>query len=119
MKSYIEIENLRIQAFHGVLEQEHTVGNLYRIDCRLEVDVTAAIASDDLNDSVSYADVVSVIGQEMQQSSKLLEHVAGRITERIRKQWGEKVSGIDLRIAKLFPPISHAQVDACAIHMII
>ncbi|MBR0037823.1 MAG: dihydroneopterin aldolase [Bacteroidales bacterium] len=119
MKSYIEIDNLQLQAFHGVLEQEHSVGNLYRIDCKIEVDVTRAMESDELTDTVSYADVVSIIQKEMQLPSKLLEHVAGRIVSQIRQQYGQQVQGIDLRIAKLCPPIGHAQVEACALHIII
>jgi dihydroneopterin aldolase len=38
-----------------------------------------AAESDDLNDTISYADINDIIHQEMKIKSKLLEHVAGRI----------------------------------------
>ncbi len=118
MQQYIEIENLQVQAFHGVLEQEHTVGNLYRIDCKLRVDMTQAMNTDQLDHTVSYADVVVLIEQEMQKPSQLLEHVAGRILKRLHAVYGQQVLEADLRIAKQCPPIAHATIGACAVHVV-
>jgi len=61
MLTTIEIQNLRIHAFHGVLEQEHIVGNMYRIDCTLTTDFSQAMQTDNLDDTLSYADAVEVI----------------------------------------------------------
>jgi len=117
VKTTIEIQNLRIHAFHGVLPQEHTVGNLYEINCILTTDFQAALESDDLNDTISYAEVVEIIEKEMRTPSKLLEHVGGRICKSLRMQYGDKLQSTDLRIAKLSPPIC-ADIQACAIHII-
>jgi dihydroneopterin aldolase len=115
MTSQIEIRDLELQAFHGVLSQERVVGNLYSIDASLDVDISAAMESDQLSDTVNYAAVVWLIQEEMAQPSQLIEHVAGRILQRIHRTWPQ-VASVDLRIAKLAPPIE-AKVGACAVHV--
>jgi len=54
----------------------------------------------------------------MKTPSKLLEHVGGRICEALRKRFGSRLQGIDLRIAKLSPPIC-ADIEACAVHIVV
>lgn len=109
---------MQIQAFHGVLPQEHVVGNLYSIDCILEVDVTHAMQTDQLDDTVSYADVAEVISHEMLIPSQLLEHVAGRIIDQLKSRWSNQIIHIDLRIAKQCPPIAGMEIKECAVHLI-
>lgn len=116
MTTRIEIQNLRLWAFHGVLPQERTVGNAYRLDLSIEADVSRAMESDDLNDTVNYALVVNAVKAEMQQPSALLEHVAGRILRRLHRDF-PAVGSVDLRIAKLTPPLGD-EVEACAFHLI-
>lgn len=116
MQTSIQIENLRIQAFHGVLPQEHIVGNLYQIDCILTTDFNKAMQTDCLDDTISYAEAVELIKEEMRIPSQLLEHVAGRICQALRSRFGQKLQHIDLRIAKLSPPIC-ADIHACAVHI--
>lgn len=115
MKSTIEVQGLEIQAYHGVLSQERIVGNLYLIDASLRVDITAAMKSDALDDTINYAAVVWLIQEEMARPSQLLEHVAGRIVERIHRTWPQ-VQALELRIAKQTPPIE-AKVRECAVHV--
>lgn len=118
MVNKIEINNLKIQAFHGVLPQEHIVGNLYTVDLIIDTDFQDAMHSDKLGDTISYADAAEVIRQEMLIPSQLLEHVGGRIIKHLQHNWGDKIKGIDLRIAKLSPPIE-MDIDSCSIHIII
>ncbi|MDO4496453.1 MAG: dihydroneopterin aldolase [Bacteroidales bacterium] len=117
MQTFIEIQNLRIHAFHGVLPQERIVGNMYQIDCIISTDYTKAMQSDALDDTISYADIVSIIEQEMATPSNLLEHVAGRIGKAIHNAYINRIEKIDLKIAKIKPPIQ-ADIHACAIHVI-
>jgi dihydroneopterin aldolase len=115
MTSKIEIHNLEIQAYHGVLSQEHVVGNLYSIDLSITTDLSVPMESDELTDTVDYASAVRMIQEEMDQPSQLLEHVAGRILKRIHRTW-LAATGADLRIAKLAPPIE-GKVESCAVHV--
>lgn len=92
------------------------MGHNYRIDCILEVDIQQAMVSDDVRDTVNYAEVVQTIQEEMRQPSHLLEHVAGRIIQALQHRWPH-IKGIDLSIAKLCPPIPNANVESCAVRI--
>lgn len=105
MKSFIFLENIELFAHHGVLEQETTVGNVFIVNLKLEVDLQKASETDDLNDTVSYADIFEVIKQEMAIPSKLLEHVGGRIVRRIKREFAS-VKKVELRLSKRNPPMS-------------
>jgi dihydroneopterin aldolase len=63
-----------------------------------------AAESDNLNDTISYADINEIIHQEMAVKSKLLEHVAGRIISKIHEKFQE-ISYIRLKITKTSPPM--------------
>ena len=116
MNTFIKINKLSIYAFHGVLELERSVGNSYWVDCELEVDLTQAMQSDDVHDTINYAEVVEVIQQEMHIPSKLLEHVAGRIIQALQQRW-PSIRHIDLTIAKQRPPIPNADIESCAVRV--
>ena len=44
--SKIFLKNIRFHAYHGVLEQENTVGNDYLVNLSLEYDFTRAMQTD-------------------------------------------------------------------------
>lgn len=102
--SYIYLRNLRFHAFHGVEAQERLTGNDYEIDLRLQVDVSRAMVSDDVADTVNYASVYELTRQEMARPSNLVEHVAARIAERIMAQW-PVVGAVDISLTKVNPPM--------------
>lgn len=110
----IEIRGLRLSGHIGVLEQERRVGNEFSIDIRIRLaDVTAAMEGDSLADTVNYADIVSIVKEQMSVHSKLLENVASRIRKAICDRFPEKIAGGDVTVAKLAPPIP-AQLDFVA-----
>lgn len=63
--SYICLRGLRFHAYHGVMAQERLVGNDYEVDVRLHVDVEKALVSDDVADTVNYAEVFQVVRRQM------------------------------------------------------
>ena len=77
--SYILLKEIRCYAYHGVAPQENLIGNEYIIDLKLKVDISKAAQTDEVADTVNYAEVHQVIMAEMAVPSKLLEHVGGRI----------------------------------------
>lgn len=110
----ITIDSLIIHARHGVLEQERRVGNDFIVD--IELDVPCAVSAeetDDLNDTVNYAEIVEIVRSQMMEPSKLLEHVAGRIRRKICERYPTLVSGGSITIKKPTPPIS-AQIGYVA-----
>ena len=98
--SYINLLGLRFHAYHGVLPQEREVGNDYSIDVRVKYDVL----SDDVNDTLNYATMYELIRLEMLIPSRLLEHVAYRIGDRLFKTFPE-IECIEIRLMKKNPPM--------------
>ena len=103
-KSYIMLKGLHFRAYHGVLPQEHVTGNDYTVDLRLECNLEPASASDQVTDTVNYAEVCQLVGEEMARESQLIEHVAGRIAKRLFRHF-EKIETIDITLTKHNPPM--------------
>lgn len=116
MNSYIFLDNIRYFAHHGVGEQETLVGNEFTVSLRLQVDIRRASETDDVADTVSYADVYEAVKAEMSIPSKLLEHAARRIIDRLFHDFPQ-IEEITLRLAKRNPPmgadIEVAGVEIC------
>lgn len=103
--SFIQLRGLRFHAYHGVVAQERLVGNDYEIDLRLHVDVSCAVRSDDVADTVNYAEVYEVVRRQMSTPSNLVEHVAGRIAQALLVQWPQ-VADVTIVLTKRNPPMS-------------
>jgi len=104
LMSKIFLENVKIYAYHGVLPEENIIGTYYIINVELHTDLWKAAESDDLSDTISYADINQIIHDEMKIKSKLLEHVAGRIISNIHDQFSQ-IDYIKLKITKTAPPM--------------
>ena len=100
----IELEGMEFKAYHGCLEQEKVRGNAFTVDFRGELDLSAAAESDNLNDTLNYADIYDIIAYEMSIPSELLENVAGRIVKEIEKRCPQLVS-FSIRVSKKRPPV--------------
>lgn len=117
MSGYIFLDNLLFFAHHGVGEQETLSGNEFTINLRLKVDITRAMYTDDVADTVSYADVYEAVKAEMAKPSRLLEHVCGRITDRLFRDF-PLIEEICLKLAKRNPPMG-ADIEAAGIELIL
>ncbi|AZA52047.1 dihydroneopterin aldolase [Chryseobacterium sp. G0201] len=102
--SKIYLEDVKIYAYHGVLPEENIIGTYYIMNLELHTDLWKASESDDLNDTISYADINTIVHDEMKIKSKLLEHVAGRIISKIHEKFSQ-ISYIKLKITKTAPPM--------------
>lgn len=103
-KIVIELENMKFYAYHGHFEIEQTVGNHFMVQLRVETDHNAAISSDRLKDALDYQQLYGIVREEMEVPSHLLEHVANRINERVRREF-DTVTGVKIKISKLNPPM--------------
>ena len=63
--SYILLKEIRCYAYHGVAPQENLIGNEYIIDLKLKVNISKAAQTDEVADTVNYAEVHRVIMTEM------------------------------------------------------
>lgn len=102
--SKILLEDIKIFAFHGVLPEEKILGTYYIVNAEIETDLWKAAASDNLNDTINYAEINEIIHKEMQTPSELLEHLAGRIIESILNKF-QQVSAVKVKITKTNPPM--------------
>lgn len=95
---------MEFKAYHGCLEQEKARGNLFIVDFRGELDLSAAAESDALDDTLNYAEIYEIVAEEMSIPSELLENVAGRIVKAIEKRFPQLVR-FSVRISKKRPPV--------------
>ena len=85
------MKDVRFHAFHGVMPQETKVGADFIVNLRIGYPLEQAMESDEVGDTLNYAEVYDLVKQEMKQPSKLLEHVAGRkMIKDYNKSWVSK-----------------------------
>ena len=104
IESYIYLDEVRFYAFHGVMPQETQVGGEFVVSLRVGYPIQVAMDTDDVADTLNYAQLFQLVKQQMEIPSKLIEHVAGRIVKAIQQQFPQ-VSSIHLRITKTNPPM--------------
>ena len=102
--SHIILQDMRFYAYHGVLPQERIVGGDYTVSVEVETDVTDAIATDDVEQTLNYAALFEVVKREMLIPSNLLEHVAARIGKAVMDNFPQ-VQALDLTVTKQNPPM--------------
>ena len=105
MHATISIKAMRLHAYHGVLPQEREVGNDYVVSLAVEYPIMKACLSDDVADTMSYADAASLINREMAMPSNLLENVAYRICRAILEHFPEAAAAT-IHILKVAPPMA-------------
>ncbi len=104
MNSYIFLENIHLFAYHGIGKQEQQVGNEFIVNIKMTVNISRSGATDDIKDTVSYAEVFEVIKSEMNIPSKLLEHACVRIIRQLFLNF-RPIEAIDLKLVKRNPPM--------------
>lgn len=116
--SYIYLRQVRFHAFHGVMPQERQVGAEFLLSLKVGYPLGQAMQSDEIGDTLNYATLYNLVAREMQQPSKLMEHVAGRMVEAIGKTFPQVIS-IDLELTKLNPPMgADSEGAGVEIHLI-
>jgi len=113
--SYILLKEIRCYAYHGVAPQENLIGNEYLIDLKLKVDISKAARTDEVADTVNYAEIHEAVKAEMSIPSKLLEHVCGRIAKRLLAEF-PAIEEIELRLSKRNPPMG-ADIDSAGVEL--
>ena len=100
----IQVNNIKLYANHGCLEEEAKIGSWYRVDIEVEADLTKSSISDALEDTVDYVHLNHIVKEEMDKRSKLLEEVARRILDRFFLEL-KMIKTATVRVAKINPPI--------------
>ncbi len=100
----IQVNNIKLYAFHGCLEEESKIGSDYRVDVEVKVDLKKSAKTDELSDTVDYVHLNCIVKEEMAIRSKLLEEVAQRILDRSFREL-RMIRRAKISVAKLNPPI--------------
>lgn len=105
MKHTIEINGIKLYAFHGCLPEEGRVGGHYTVDIAMETNFSEAALTDELVKTIDYVDVNKIVAEEMLIRSKLIEHVGQRIFLRLKKEI-VNIHKLRVKIVKICPPIN-------------
>lgn len=104
IKGKVEVNRLKIYAYHGVGDQERVVGNEFEVTVSLTYPSIWVAESDTVPMAINYAEVIEIIQGQMAIPSALLEHAAWRIRQAILSRFPEIGEGF-VKVAKLTPPV--------------
>ncbi len=102
--STVLLEGMRFYACHGCFKEENIIGNAFEVDLKVELDSSLVEKSDNVEDTVSYAELYTIVKQEMAVSSKTIENVAARILNRVKKEFPQ-ITDVSVKVSKLHPAV--------------
>lgn len=105
MKNNILIKGIECYAYHGCMDEEALIGQLYSVDIMVDVDFEKSMQTDNLDDTIDYAMVNKIVLEQMAIRSKLIEHVAGRILKALESAF-PNVINIKVSVTKFNPPVN-------------
>jgi dihydroneopterin aldolase len=104
--SRVELRALRVVGRHGVLAEERLRAQPFELDLDLVLDISSAVDSDDLADTVDYASVVAAAARVVEgEHCRLLERLAARVAEAVL-ELDTRMSEVTVVIRKLRPPVA-------------
>ena len=115
MKATVKVENLKIYAFHGCMEEEKTIGGDYIVNIEADCFIGDDAFNDVISGTVDYVDLARIAKREMLTRSKLLEAVIKRIIDSSFEEI-DVLNKISVTVSELNPPIN-ADVEAVSVRM--
>jgi dihydroneopterin aldolase len=104
MKTEIALEGLSFYAFHGYYEEERKTGNKFLVDIKVVTDLKESSNFENLDTTVNYEVLYSIVKSEMNKPSKLLENVGKNILDEVFKKI-TLLESAEVSISKFSPPI--------------
>ena len=115
MKATVKVENLKIYAFHGCMEEEKIIGGDYIVNMSAVCSVGKKVFEDEIGGTVDYVDLARIAKREMSIRSKLIEAVVNRIISSCFNEISV-LEQISVTVSKLNPPIN-ADVESVSVSM--
>ncbi len=110
----IIIKGLKVFARHGVNEEETVYGQNFLLDIEARLDLTQAGQTDEMNDTVSYAQIIKTVRRVMtEQNDRLLERAAQRVADALLTEY-DRLESVKLKLMKPDAPMK-ADFDYTAI----
>jgi len=105
METFLKIENIKLWARVGVLDEERELGQLFILDIFLWTDFEKCTVNDDIKKTVDYSKLVQILKD---QSKKIycftIEKYSNDILEIIDQEF--KLSKVKIILTKCNPPIT-------------
>lgn len=114
MKHTIEVNGIKLYAFHGCLPEEAKIGGHYTVNVSIVTDFSPSFKSDELCDTLDYVTINRIVKEEMAVRSKLIEHVGHRIIEQLKKEINH-IHAVSVKVIKHCPPIGGDVEDVAII----
>ncbi|MGO0058703.1 dihydroneopterin aldolase [Brevibacillus fluminis] len=112
----IYFEKMSFYGYHGVFEAEAQLGQRFYVDLEVSLDLSKAGRSDDLNDTVNYADIFNLVAHIVEKERyKLVEALTSTIADRLLEQF--PFEEVKVKVTKPNPPIN-GHYEAVAIEMV-
>jgi dihydroneopterin aldolase len=106
MSDSVFVTGLSLHAYHGVMQHEAKVGQTFKLDLVLDIELKAASRSDKLADTVGYDQVVDVASHAFcARRYRLVEAAAGAVAEAILDRF-PKVTAVRVTVHKPHAPIA-------------
>ena len=95
----IHLRNMQFYAYHGVNPEEKTLGQRFEVDATLQVDTRPAGLSDDLRQTINYAQVYKLVKRIVEEERfDLIEALAETLAMQIGKQFAP--AGVRISVRK-------------------
>ncbi|WP_201716480.1 dihydroneopterin aldolase [Rossellomorea arthrocnemi] len=113
----ILLNEMEFYGYHGVFQEENKLGQRFRVSVELHLDLRKSGQSDQLEDSVNYAEIYSITKSVVEgEHRNLVEAVAEDISSRILETF-KVVNSCKITLIKPDPPIpGHYQSVAVEIN---
>jgi dihydroneopterin aldolase len=106
MTDRVFVAGLALHAHHGVMPHEAKVGQSFKLDLSLELDLAEASRSDKLADTVGYDQVVDVASRAFcARRYRLVEAAAGAVAEAVLARFAQ-VTSVRVTVHKPHAPIA-------------
>jgi 7,8-dihydroneopterin aldolase/epimerase/oxygenase len=106
MSDAIFVNGLILHAYHGVMPHEAKVGQPFKLDLVLDLDLTGASRSDTLKETVSYEALVKTASEAFcARRCRLIEAAAGAVAAAVLDRY-PRVRGIRVTVRKPHAPIA-------------
>lgn len=104
-KDRIILEGLAFYGYHGVMLEENKLGQRFRIDLELGIDMDSAAKSDDVGTTVHYGHVYNSVKAAFEEKRfKLIEALGHHIIVRLFEEF-DKLDWIRIRVRKPEAPL--------------
>lgn len=102
----IHIKGLTLKGYHGVFPEEKENGQIFILDIVASLNFKSARLTDDLNDTVSYADMIETIKTVfLSEKNDLIERAAERVAIALLEKYS-KLECVTILLKKPQAPIN-------------